>query len=153
MSCQKFGIILENNVIQFSITKNVLLSSYYSFRKIGMIFYVENWLWNSNFGTLWYLPIISILKIQKFPLSMLIFRQKSFQFCTPRLKTPQPVLPYSSIFQEFLFFGPTDKPTNFGSDCFISSAMKEKYSCTKTCIDYCESRIESHILIVFRHYT
>ena len=25
---------------------------------------------------------------------MLIFRQKSFQFCTPRLKTQQPVLPY-----------------------------------------------------------
>ena len=25
---------------------------------------------------------------------MLIFRQKSFYFCTPRLKTPLPVLPY-----------------------------------------------------------
>ena len=27
-----------------------------------------------------------ILKIQSFPLSMLIIRQKSFQFCIPRLK-------------------------------------------------------------------
>ena len=27
------------------------------------------------------------------PLVMLIFRQKSFQFCTPYLKTQQPVLP------------------------------------------------------------
>ena len=25
---------------------------------------------------------------------MLIFMQKSFKFCIPRLKTPQPVLPY-----------------------------------------------------------
>ena len=34
-----------------------------------------------------------ILKIQKFPLSMLIPMKKSFQFCSPRLKTPQPVMP------------------------------------------------------------
>ena len=31
---------------------------------------------------------------------MLIFRQKYFYFCTPRLKTPQPVLPY---FVHFFF--------------------------------------------------
>ena len=42
----------------------------------------------------WHLPITPILKIQPFPLCMLIFRQKCFQFCTPCLKTPQPVLPY-----------------------------------------------------------
>ena len=30
----------------------------------------------------WHLPNNPILKIQKFPLSMLIFRQKPFQFCT-----------------------------------------------------------------------
>ena len=41
----------------------------------------------------WHLPIKQILKIQYFPLGMLIFMQKSFQFCTPRLKDPQPVLP------------------------------------------------------------
>ena len=28
---------------------------------------------------------------------MLILRQKPFLFCTPRLKTPQPVLPYVMI--------------------------------------------------------
>ena len=28
---------------------------------------------------------------------MLILRQKSSQFCTPRLKTPQPVLPYCAM--------------------------------------------------------
>ena len=34
---------------------------------------------------------------------MLLFRQKSFQFCTPRLKTRQPVLPYweSELFKIF----------------------------------------------------
>ena len=40
-------------------------------------------------------PISPILKIQNLSLGMLILRQKSSQFCTPRLKTPQPVLPYS----------------------------------------------------------
>ena len=33
-------------------------------------------------------------KFTNFLLSMLIVRQKSFQFCIPRLKTGQPVLPY-----------------------------------------------------------
>ena len=28
---------------------------------------------------------------------MLLFRQKTFQFCTPRLKTGQPVLPYREL--------------------------------------------------------
>ena len=43
-----------------------------------MIFDVENWLWNSNSGTFWHLPITPILKIQYIPLGMLIFRQKYF---------------------------------------------------------------------------
>ena len=43
----------------------------------------------------WQVATTSILKIQSFLLGMLIFRQKSFQFCTPHLKTQQPVLPYS----------------------------------------------------------
>ena len=56
-----------------------------------MIFDKENWLWKSNLGTFWNLPN---LKISNLYLGMLIFRQKYFQFCTPHLKTQQPVLPY-----------------------------------------------------------
>ena len=37
-----------------------------------MIFDIENWLWKSNFGTFWHLPTTPILKIQYFPLGMLI---------------------------------------------------------------------------------
>ena len=33
-----------------------------------MIFDIENWLWKSNFGTLWQLTINPKLKIQKIPL-------------------------------------------------------------------------------------
>ena len=47
-----------------------------------------------NFGQL---AITPILKMQSFPLGMLIFRQKSFQFCIPRLKNRQPILPYCEI--------------------------------------------------------
>ena len=47
----------------------------------------------SNF---WQLASIPIFKIQSFPLVMLIFRQQSFQFCVPCLKTQQFVLPYNS---------------------------------------------------------
>ena len=87
-SCQKLGIILENKVIKklmlskMSITKNVLLNWYSSMkkklRKIRMIFDIENWLWKSNFGTFWQLAINPKLKIQSFPLGMLILSQKSF---------------------------------------------------------------------------
>ena len=45
----------------------------------------------SNFSNL---TINPILKIQKFPFGMLIFRQKYFQYCIPHLKSRQPVLPY-----------------------------------------------------------
>ena len=41
----------------------------------------------SNF---WHLPINPILKIQSFPLSTLILRQKSFEFCTPAWKLHNP---------------------------------------------------------------
>ena len=61
-------------------------------RKIRMIFYIENSLWKSNFGTFWHLPINPILIF--FPLSMLILREKSFQFCTTSKKTPQLIMPY-----------------------------------------------------------
>ena len=54
-----------------SITNNVLLNWYYlmekKLRKLRMIFDIENWLWKSNFGTLWHLPVSPINKIQKFP--------------------------------------------------------------------------------------
>ena len=49
-------------------------------------FYRSNFLQNPFFS-----PILKILKI---PLGMLILRQKSFLFYTPRLKTPQPIMPY-----------------------------------------------------------
>ena len=62
-SCQKLGIILVINGFKnwfyqkMSITTNVLLNWYSSmkkkFRKIPMIFDIENWLWKSNFGTFW----------------------------------------------------------------------------------------------------
>ena len=41
----------------------------------------------------WQLDINPQLKIQQFPLGKLIFMQDYFYFCTPCLKTPQPVLP------------------------------------------------------------
>ena len=37
---------------------------------------------------------LPLIQNSKFPLSMLILRQKSFWFCIPHLKTPQPVFPY-----------------------------------------------------------
>ena len=86
------------------ITKNVLLNWYSSMKKklrrIQMIFDVKNWLWRLNFGTFWHLHITTILKIQSFSMGMLIFRQKSFQFFTPRLKTWQPVIPYSALWSK-----------------------------------------------------
>ena len=36
-------------------------------------------------------------KFNNFSLGMLIFRQKYFLFCIPRLKTLQPVLPYCNV--------------------------------------------------------
>ena len=41
----------------------------------------------------WQLAIRPNLKINESSLGMLIFRQKYFLFCIPRLKTLQPVLP------------------------------------------------------------
>ena len=80
--------------------KNAFLnwfSSIKKLKKIPTIFDIENWLWKSNFGTFWHLLITPILIIQQFSLGMLIFRQKSFQFCTPLKKTWQPILPYCTV--------------------------------------------------------
>ena len=53
-----------------SITTNVLLNWYSSMkkkmRKIRMIFYIENWLWKSNFGTFWQLALIQNSKFNNF---------------------------------------------------------------------------------------
>ena len=46
-----------------------------------------------------HLPITPILKIQKLPLGMLIFRQKKFKFFTPPMKTRQPVPPSCSAYE------------------------------------------------------
>ena len=106
-TCQKLSIIKENEVIKkLMLTKNVndknVLLIFHSsmekkLRKIPKILDKKNWLWMLNFGPFWHLPITPILKVQSFPLGVLIFRQKYFQFCTPRLKTQQPVLPYSRV--------------------------------------------------------
>ena len=52
-----------------SITKNVPLNLYSSIkklRKIRMIFDAENWLWKSNFGTVWHLPLHQFAKFNDF---------------------------------------------------------------------------------------
>ena len=70
---------------KMSTTKNVFLNRYFSMkekmRKIPMIFDIGNWFWKLNFGT-------PVLKIQTFPLSILILRQKYFWFCNPPLENP-----------------------------------------------------------------
>jgi hypothetical protein len=73
-SCQKLGIILENKFIKkwryqkMSYTKDVRLNWYSSMKKKILKdsddFDIENWLWNSNIGTLWHLPNEPIPKIQ-----------------------------------------------------------------------------------------
>ena len=72
-------------------------------RKIPMIFDLENWLWKSNFGTFWHLPINPILKIQQFPLSMLILRQTLSNFVPPVWKLDNPYYHIShATFQYFI---------------------------------------------------
>ena len=79
----KWGI---QNWKDFCLKINIAKGNYWVLR-IGVVA-IENGLWKSNFSTFWH------LSIQQFPLGMLIFRQKSFQFCIQHLKTWQPVLPY-----------------------------------------------------------
>ena len=92
-----FGLILSNIGHHFS-NKFILKK----LRKIHRIFDIKNWLWESNFGTFLQLAINPKLKIQYFPLGMLILRQKSLQFCIPHLKAPQPVLPYRVRGKQYL---------------------------------------------------
>ena len=86
--------MLSKNVNNKKCAPKLIFLSENKLRKIRIIFDIENWLWKSNFGTFWHLPTAPIFKIQEFPLGKLILRQKSFLFCTPRLKTRQPTLPY-----------------------------------------------------------
>ena len=48
-----------------------------------MIFDLENWLWKSDFGTFWHLPITPFLKIQWFPLTTVDFQPKTFLLLYP----------------------------------------------------------------------
>ena len=78
-SCQKLGIILlikwVNNWCyqKMAITKNVLLYLNSSIKKFRKIFDVENWVWKSDIGTFWHLPITSIRQIQWFHLTTVNF--------------------------------------------------------------------------------
>ena len=54
--------------------------------KIRMIFDVENWLWKSNFGTFWHLPITPLRKIQWFHLTTVDFYPKSVLILYPSLE-------------------------------------------------------------------
>ena len=42
-----------------------------------MNFYIENWLWKSNFGTIWHLPNKLILRLQYLPLGACWFLGKN----------------------------------------------------------------------------
>ena len=67
-----------------STTENMLLNWYFSRKKlrmIRMIFDIGNWLWKSNFGTYWQLAINPKLKIQWFPLGMLILTFENSTTC------------------------------------------------------------------------
>ena len=60
------------------------------FDKFQLIFDIENWLWKYNFGTFWETGAPRILKIQRFPLSLLIFVQKSCFLGPTIFEIPQP---------------------------------------------------------------
>ena len=70
---QKLDVILGIKVVQFwsyqkmYFTKNVVLNWYSSvkkkFRKIRMIFDIENWLWKSDLGTFWR-PLWTSVKVK-----------------------------------------------------------------------------------------
>ena len=106
-SCQNLSIILEIKLFKnwcyqkMSITKNELLSWYYSMKKNWERF---RWFLTSKidfesqilalFDTS---PLHQFSQLNNFLWICWCFRQKSFQFSTPRLKTWQPVLPYYAL--------------------------------------------------------
>ena len=56
-------------------------------RNLSQCFFIEEYQFRSTFFVTLHTPI---LNIQSFPLDMLIFRQKSFQFCTSAWKLNNP---------------------------------------------------------------
>ena len=72
--CPKYDIVLENEVVK----KLIILKNFNSKKCVPKLiffnektiekgsddFLVQNWLWKSNFGTIWHIPITPILKIQ-----------------------------------------------------------------------------------------
>ena len=53
------------------------------FKKIKLIFGLENWIWKLEMTNSYRLAILSLHKISKSPLSMLISKQKSYYFLYP----------------------------------------------------------------------
>ena len=107
---------------------------------------------DSDFFKVLRLPVSPILKIKKISLGMLILRQKSFQFYIPRLKTPQPVLPYCKATH--------NRGTNFGRPfewigckrcCFWppwlyykSTTVSGQSGCTYSIYNICKTGIIHH---------
>ena len=110
-----------------------------------MIFDIENWLWKSNFGIFWHLPATTICKTQKFPLGLLILRQKSFQICTPAWKINNlyyhkwivcawviirlqkiiiPYIPFMQIFTYILMMSPSRTGSSQSSSWRIFSSAR-----------------------------
>ena len=91
---QKLDVILGIKVVQFwsyqkmYFTKKVVLNWYYpvkkKFRKIRMIFDIENWLWKSDLGTFWW-PLWTSVKVKS---------KKYFSF-TDLFAKIKPLLTYS----------------------------------------------------------
>ena len=52
------------------------------FKKIRLIFDIENWLWKYNLGTFWGPGTMSIYKIKQFPLNTVDFWAKTLLFMT-----------------------------------------------------------------------
>ena len=62
-NCQKVGIILVTNK---KCAPKLVFFNEKKMRKILMIFDIENWLWNSNFGTFWHSPLVQFSKFNNF---------------------------------------------------------------------------------------
>ena len=71
---------------QFSMSKiirNFFFFFEYQFRSTFLVFDIFDNIINKMIPNFWQLATTQILKIQWFPLGMLILRQKYFKFCTP----------------------------------------------------------------------
>ena len=105
MGCRVFKWVVENWK-DFCLKNNIPKGNYWILRikviffnekqlkKIPMIFYIENWLWKSNYGTFWHLPITPILKIQILFWVCCFLGKNLSNFVPPAWKIRQHVLPY-----------------------------------------------------------